>query len=268
MHKEERPPVCFQTIPFPGGKIPCGLPNTTGAIQSSKRRSLPMADHNTKNIREVNITLPLSEADSKSLALGDAVFLNGLVFTGREGLYRQIFEKKIDLPIDIQALGGATFHCSPAISETAPGVYRVPSVTATASFRFAKYMPEFLKRFNIRVVIGKGGMSSDIYKAAFKPNGAIYLTTVGYGLGAIYGRGILGVKDVVWKQELGLAQAMWILEVRNFGPFLVECDANGESLFEQANKEINEKFLPLYNGLPQPALKRVGEVTSASEEML
>jgi L(+)-tartrate dehydratase beta subunit len=129
-------------------------------------------------------------------------------------------------------------------------------------------MPEFLKRYGIRIVIGKGGMSPDIYKSAFQPNGTIYLTTVGYGLGAIYGQGIQGVKDVIWKEELGLAQAMWILEVKNFGPFMVECNANGESLFEQANKEIDEKFLPLYEGLPAPALKRLGEVTTPEKEVL
>jgi L(+)-tartrate dehydratase beta subunit len=221
-----------------------------------------------QTIREVNLTLPLGRDDIESLELGDAVFLNGIVFTGREGVYRQIFDRNIEPPVDIKKLGGATFHCSPAISETAHGVYNVPSVTATASFRFAKYMPEFLKRYDIRVVIGKGGMSADVYKKAFLPNGTVYLTTVGYGLGAIYGKGILGVKDVVWKDELGLAQAMWILEVENFGPFLVESNARGESLFEQANAVINKTFLPLYEGLPEPALKRIGEVCNPETEVL
>ena len=221
-----------------------------------------------QTIREVNLTLPLGRDDIESLELGDAVFLNGIVFTGREGVYRQIFDRHIEPPVDIKKLGGATFHCSPAISETSPGVYNVPSVTATASFRFAKYMPEFLKRYDIRIVIGKGGMSPDVYQPAFRPIGAVYLTTVGYGLGAIYGRGILGVKDVVWKEELGLAQAMWILEVENFGPFLVESNARGESLFKQANAAIDKTFLPLYEGLPEPALKRLGEVCSPEQEVL
>ncbi|RJR18870.1 MAG: fumarate hydratase [Desulfobacteraceae bacterium] len=219
-------------------------------------------------IREVSITLPVRDDQLNSLQLGDAVFLNGMVFTGREGLYHMIFEKKAEPPIDIRTLGGATFHCSPAINESSPGIYHVPSVTATASFRFAKYMPEFLSRYNIHFVIGKGGMSSRVYKESFVPNRTIYLTTVGYGLGAIYGKGIVGVKDVAWKKELGLAQAIWVLEVNHFGPFMVECDARGNSLFEQGNDEINKKFLPLYEGLPIPALKRLGEVTSPAQEVV
>jgi L(+)-tartrate dehydratase beta subunit len=227
-----------------------------------------MTQQSKSEIREVSITLPATRDDIESLELGDAVFLNGLVFTGREGLYHMIFEKNVEPPIDIRTLGGATFHCSPAINETAPGVYNVPSVTATASFRFAKYMPEFLSRYGIRFVIGKGGMSPKVYKDTFIQNNTIYLTTVGYGLGAIYGRGIVGVKDVAWKDELGLAQAMWVLEVKNFGPFMVECNARGESFFENANEEVNQKFLKLYEGLPDPILSRVGEVTSPEEEVL
>jgi L(+)-tartrate dehydratase beta subunit len=227
-----------------------------------------MTKQGLSEIREVNMTLPVTKDDIETLELGDAVFLNGVVFTGREGVYHMIFEKKVAPRIDLRTLGGATFHCSPAVNEPEPGVYNVPSVTATASFRFAKYMREFLKRYNIRFVIGKGGMSRKVYKEAFVPNNTVYLTTVGYGLGAIYGRGILRVKDVLWKDELGLAQAMWILEVKKFGPFIVESNARGESLFEGANKEINEKFLKLYEGLPQPALKRLGEVTSPDEEVV
>ena len=127
-----------------------------------------MTDQHQQSIREITLNLPLTREDIESLELGDVVFLNGLVFTGREGVYHRIFEKKIEPPIDISRLGGATFHCSPAICETTPGVYNVPSVTATASFRFAKYMPEFLKRYGIRVVIGKGGMSSEIYQGSLQ----------------------------------------------------------------------------------------------------
>jgi L(+)-tartrate dehydratase beta subunit len=227
-----------------------------------------MENKRQKILREFNLTLPVSRTDIAPLEVGDAVFLNGLVFTGREGLYDMIFEKKKEPPIDIRTLGGATINASPTVREIEPGLYKVPSITGTASFRFAKYMSEFLKRYNISILIGKGGMSSEIYKKCFQPNGAIYLTTIGYGMGAIYGRGISGVKDVAWKKELGLAQAMWVLEVENFGPFIVECNARGEGLFERVNNEINDSFLKLYKGLPKFAMKRMGEITSAEEEIM
>jgi len=48
----------------------------------------------------------------------------------------------------------------------------------------------------------------------------------------------------------------------------VESNARGESLFEQANQEINPGLMALYEGLPEPALKRLGEVNSPDIEML
>jgi L(+)-tartrate dehydratase beta subunit len=220
------------------------------------------------DVREVRLQLPLTAESLRPLQLGDAVFLDGLIFTGREGAYQQMFERGLAPPLDIRRTCNVTFHCSPAVSEPSPGVYNISAVTATASFRFAKHVPLLLERYGVRAVIGKGGMQDEVYQGAFRRHGAVYLTTVGYGIGAIYGRGIRRVQDVFWKEELGLAQAIWVLEVENFGPFLVECDVEGRSLFAQANAEVNETFQRLYDGLPLPALKRLGEVVSPTQEML
>ena len=48
------------------------------------------------------------------------------------------------------------------------------------------------------------------------------LTTVGYGTGALLGRGVEKVSGVYWHSELGLAQAMWVIDVKQMGPFMVE----------------------------------------------
>ena len=44
-------------------------------------------------------------------------------------------------------------------------------------------------------------------------------------MGAAYGQCIKGVREVHWLAELGIAQALWVLEVERLGPFLVEGDA-------------------------------------------
>jgi L(+)-tartrate dehydratase beta subunit len=106
-------------------------------------------------------------------------------------------------------------------------------------------VPLLLERYGIRAIIGKGGMQEEVYQTAFRRHGAIYLTTVGYGLGAIYGQGIRRIKDVLWKDELGLAQAVWVLEVENFGPFWSNA-TSGRGLFGMANAEVNETFEKLY----------------------
>lgn len=227
-----------------------------------------MPDLKKSKIRERRLPIPLKESDQQQLEIGDVVFLDGIIFTGREGLYTRLFDQGEMPPVDIAKVSNVTFHCSPAVSEINPGEYHIPAVSATASFRFDKYIPLLFERHGVRAIIGKGGMQEEVYRKAFARFGAVYLTTVGYGLGALYGRGIKRVVDVYWLKELGLAQAMWILEVENLGPFLVECDAQGNSLFADANREINKTFEKLYEGLPQPKLKRLGEVNSPGSEML
>ncbi len=214
------------------------------------------------------IELPLTDGALDGLELGTAVHLDGVVYTGREGLYKRVLDDGLEPPVPFRSLGNANFHCSPAASVNDDGTYNLGAVTATASFRFSRWLSRWFEASGCRVVIGKGGMTEEDYRTHFVPNGAIYLSTVGYGTGALLGRGIKRVIDVHWLEELGIAQAMWVLDVENFGPFLVESDARGDSLFEREGRAINRRVDGLYEGLRQPALKRYGETTSRSDEVV
>ena len=99
----------------------------------------------------------------------------------------------------------------PAGQEEAPGRYRVSSIQATASFRYGRWVPEYVRRFGIRAIIGKGGMDGAIYRDTFASTGTVFLTTVGYGIAALYGRGVQGVDAVYWKDELGLPFRRYML---------------------------------------------------------
>ncbi len=214
------------------------------------------------------ITLPLTDEALDGLELGTAVYLDGVVYTGREGLYKRVLDQGVEPPVPFDSLGNANFHCSPAASVNDDGTYNLGAVTATASFRFARWLSQWFEASGCRVIIGKGGMTEEDYRTHFVPNRAIYLSTVGYGTGALLGRGIKRVIDVHWLEELGIAQAMWVLDVENFGPFLVESDSQGNSLFEREGRAINQRVDGLYDGLRQPALKRYGETTSRSDEVV
>ena len=216
----------------------------------------------------VVLTTPVSDADLARLKLGDVVYLDGVVYTAREGVYRQVVDKGLPLPAGLRELTNVNFHCSPAASVRPDGSYSVEAVTATASFRFGKSMAAWFERSGAKVIVGKAGLTELAYREWFVPHGAVYLTTVGYGLGAMYGRCIKRVIDVHWLKELGIAQACWVLEVDKLGPFLVEGDAEGRSLFAIANREINVRIEEVYKTLPPPALSRFGEVLSRKDEVV
>lgn len=219
-------------------------------------------------LKHVRLQTPVSDEDIKKLEIGSVVFLDGLIYTAREGVYEKILTKGETPPVDFSKLTNVNFHCAPAAAQNEDGSYNVGAVTATASFRFAKYLKRWFAETGTKVVIGKGGMSQAHYNELFVPVGAVYLTTVGYGTGALLGRGIKSVEAVNWLDELGIAQAMWILRLENFGPLLVESDVHGNSLFERNNAEINERVEGLYEGLRPPALSRYGETRDKTEELI
>ncbi len=216
----------------------------------------------------VRLKVPVRAEDLEGLKIGTVVYLDGVIYTAREGVYKKILEDGGSLPADLVATSNVNFHCSPAAAIEDDGTYNVGGVTATASFRFSKWMADWFSLTGAKIIIGKGGMSEQDYRELFVPVGAIYLTTVGYGTGALLGRGIKDVKAVYWVEELGNAQAMWVFEVENFGPFLVESDLEGNSLFEQHNKLINANLEKLYDGLKAPALSRFGETDDRKDELI
>ncbi len=219
-------------------------------------------------LKTVQLSLPATAEDLGRLELGNVVYLTGRLFTAREGAYRRAIADGIGMPASREALGTANFHCSPAATINPDGSYTVGAVSATASFRFAKWLDGWFAMSGCNIIIGKGGMTSEVYRRCFVPNRAIYLTTVGYGTGALLGRGIKRVAGVYWREELGLAQAVWALDVADFGPFLVESDLAGNSLFERENAKIAPGIERLYEGTRPPALHRYGETDDKTEELI
>ena len=214
---------------------------------------------------EVRLSTPVSAEAISRLKLGDVVYLDGILYTAREGVYRKVVDLGQGLPASVRQLTNVNFHCSPAATVRPDGSYAVEAVTATASFRFGKSMTRWFEQSGARVIVGKAGLTEVAYREWFVPYGAVYLTTVGYGLGAAYGKCIKRVVDVHWLGDLGIAQALWVLEVERLGPFLVEGDPQGKSLFALANREINLRLQEVYRSLPNYSMSRFGEATPLEE---
>ncbi len=222
----------------------------------------------TNTLKKVHLNLPATTEDLRKLEIGSVAYLTGRIFTAREGVYKRAIEEGAGMPASREDLGLVNFHCSPAATIEPDGRYNVGAVTATASFRFAKWLDGWFKLSGCNILIGKGGMTSEVYRQSFVPNNAIYLTTVGYGTGALLGRGIKNVANVYWLDELGLAQAVWVLDVENFGPFLVESDLDGNSLFERENAKIAPGIEKLYAGTRPATLRRYGETSDKTDEVI
>jgi L(+)-tartrate dehydratase beta subunit len=223
---------------------------------------------NDAGLTVMHLDLPVTPERLAALELGSVVYLNGVIYTAREGVYQRVLEQGHALPGGLAEISDTNFHCSPAAARREDGSYNIGAVTATASFRFSKWMREWFEISGAKIIIGKGGMSGENYRNVFVPAGAVYLTTVGYGTGALLGRAITNVADVHWLDALGIAQAIWVLEVKEFGPLIVDCDAAGNSFFEAQNAKINAGIDAAYAGLKAPILSRYGETSKRDDEVI
>ena len=97
-----------------------------------------------------------------------------------------------------------------------------------------KLEAEFIKKFKIRAVIGKGGMSREVADA-MKECGCVYLAATGGT--AVTLADELRCTGVEW-EDLGMAEAMWLFESNNFGPLVVAIDAKGNSIYDEVSKNL------------------------------
>lgn len=93
------------------------------------------------------------------------------------------------------------------------------------------------------MIIGKGGMG-DKSRKNFIENGMAYLQAAP-GCGVKLAQNIEKVNDVNWL-ELGMAETVWHLEVKDMGPFVVGMDSNRRSIYmelaETAMAYINKWY--------------------------
>ncbi len=182
--------------------------------------------------REVILTPPLTEAQMRSLKVGDVVLISGEMYTGRDNVHAHLM--KNPPPVDLN--GAALYHCGPVMLKDAAGKWTVKAAGPTTSSREEPYQADVIKRYGVRAVIGKGGMGAKTL-AALKEAGAVYLNGIG-GAAQYYARTVEEVLGVHW-MEFGIPEAMWHIRVKNFAA-IVTMDAHGNSLHADIEKETGK----------------------------
>lgn len=227
----------------------------------------PTAEGTSDEVREFHLRVPLSEADARSLRVGDVVYFTGPIFTARDGVFTYMLGEGHPAPMDLRHECNVGTTSSPAGVEVAPGQFEVASLQATAGFRYARWMKPLVEQYGVRCVISKGGMPEEVYRELGPTHGVVFLSTMGFGLGAIYGKAVKRVRAVHWKEQLGISEAMWVMECEDLGPLLVEGDTEGRCFYAEHAAEIDAPLMSAYEGLPAPILSRLGEERDPTREL-
>ena len=195
-------------------------------------------------MKEWHLNTPLKESDITPLEVGDRVYVTGTLFTARIDAHRRMAQG-VALPFDTGQYN-VLFHSGPAVKKIG-GTYRVCSAGPTGSIPYNFWEAQVIRTHRLRAIIGKGGMADKVIEA-MKEVGCVYLNGIGGESGAYYARKVKGVKEVFWL-DLGLPEALWVLEVEEFGPLWVAIDRRGNNLFVERDRMIEEKIRKTYEDL-------------------
>jgi fumarate hydratase class I len=186
--------------------------------------------------REIVLTPPLTEAQMRSLKVGDVVLINGEMYTGRDNVHAYLM--KNPPPVDLN--GAVLYHCGPVMLKQGDQ-WVMKAGGPTTSIREEPYQADVIKRYGVRAVIGKGGMGAKTL-AALKDFGAVYLHGIG-GAAQVYAQTVEKVLGV-HLMEFGIPEAMWHLQTRGFLS-IVTMDAHGNSLHAEVERNTGEALAQL-----------------------
>ena len=201
------------------------------------------------------LTIPINEKTIRGLRVGDPVSLSGVMMTGRDTVHKWMVETFIynirqpqgdDLDVyeAIKPLldGGVIYHCGPVVAGLDTHEHKFVAAGPTTSIREEPYQGDVMRHFNLRGVIGKGGMGPKTLAACQEVPG-VYLHAIG-GAASLIAQAVVEVLEV-YKLEFGVPEAMWVIEVKDF-PAVVTMDSHGGSLhaeIESKSRTVLEELL-------------------------
>lgn len=178
------------------------------------------------------IDLPVTESAIRELRVGDEVEFSGNLVTGRDAAHKYLIKHGFDAEFDKRVRNSFLYHCGPVVRREGDA-WKFVAAGPTTSIREEPYEDKVIETYGVRGVIGKGGMGPRTL-AALQKFGAVYLHAIG-GLAIVLAQRVVKVHDVYKLDELGVPEAFWHLEVKDF-PVVVTMDSHGGSLHQEMQK--------------------------------
>ncbi len=192
------------------------------------------------------LTVPIPNEDIRALKVGDTVGLNGIIVTGRDAVHKFLVEHYIHntraTALEAETLyeelkrllgGGVIYHCGPVVKKHDDGTWSFVAAGPTTSIREEPYQGDVIRHFNLKGVIGKGGMGANTLKAC-QEQPAVYFHAIG-GAATLIAQSVKKVLTV-HKLEFGVPEAMWVIDVEDF-PVVVTMDSHGHSIHDKVQSE-------------------------------
>jgi fumarate hydratase subunit beta len=194
-------------------------------------------------IRTHRMPFPLSEADARSLRMGDQLVIDGeIVVTAGLPTHQRLLgcldgAEPMPMPLQQQSL----FHLGSYSEESATvaGSLDLLYINPTTSTRFNPMMPRLIRELQLHAVGGKGGLDQACVQA-MQETGCVYLSFLGGGA-TLHTRAVREVLAVGWADML-MHYRLVRLRVEGLGPVTVAIDAHGNSVYANAQALARDRM--------------------------
>lgn len=176
----------------------------------------------------------------RSLSLGDVVYINGKIITGRDRMHTRVLEYLHSgkaVPEDIYE--SILFHSGPIMQKDIHGIWTTIAAGPTTSARMNESESEMIEKFRIRAIVGKGGMSSNVLNTMSRC-GCVYMAATG-GTAISLAEGLNKCIGNEWL-DLGMSEAIWKFDAHMFGPLIIAMDCNNNSMYDHVHGSIIKDF--------------------------
>lgn len=185
------------------------------------------------------LNTPLNEESIRGLNAGDMVYLTGKIYTARDMAHikiKRLYDENKTFEEDLG--GSAIFHAGPIVRvDEEKKTYEITAIGPTSSIRMEPYS-DMLGNLGVKAIIGKGGMG-ELTTQAMKKHNMVYLLAA-HGCSAVHTKRIKGIIKQYWMEEVGMPEALWVMECKELGPLIVGIDSKGRNLFEETRKHSRE----------------------------
>lgn len=190
-----------------------------------------------------HLTAPLKENEIRNLHVGDSVYLSGKAFTCRSRLHRYVFDEGHPSPKAAKERD-ILIHVGPIVLREEG--YKLVSFMPTSSIRFEKWGANSIETWGLKMIVGKTTMGEKTMEAC-KYFGCVHVSpqSVSPNLWC----DSIQIDGVEYFDELGTIEATWHMNLNELGPFVVDLDTFGNSLYGAHEAVVDEAREEVLKGL-------------------
>ena len=182
-----------------------------------------------------HLKTPLSQTDVEQLRIGDVVYVSGDAFTCRSRLHRWVLDEGHELP-QAGKNRDLLIHVGPIVLRE-ENRFKLVSFMPTSSIRFEKWGARAVEQWGLRMIIGKTTMGQETMDM-MKEKKCVHVSPQCVSPNSWVQN--IDITDVELFDELGTIEATWSMTVKELGPFVVDIDCQGNNLYKNHEKEVDE----------------------------